>query len=405
MPDTTPTIAPLEGKTTIDDEMFFEPERLSYQSADAIAARIAETLKENVHGQTVVIAGTALLSDFANLQAVYLTLRSVAKDYESIATVGRSLAESRLLAPAESLLAMAHESLVANFLSTAIAPATSVISATLGLLSFFREDVEYHGAKTTMETLAFEIALAAKLKSAGAGNVIVPDLMVISTARIDGNSISVLLAHAQKAKAQAWEAAGPMISELLRIEGELDQAAREKNQSRFDELSLQVSDLRRDMQPISEPLSRSDQRLADLQNQWNKVDEASGLTLLARLLRAEILQAEKHLYLHAKVISSGGHHRVSRSLFRTLFLGDGLTFAGGAIVRWALLKNDGSVTRGGILTGRQNSSSRSSVGSRESIVNLTSGNEPSQTGQLRAKERKLVEKEFPRVVAEHGEVQ
>jgi hypothetical protein len=33
-----------------------------------------------------------------------------------------------------------------------------------------------------------------------------------------------------------------------------------------------------------------------------------------------------------------------------IFLGDGLSFAGGAIARWALMEKDGSIAGGGILT-------------------------------------------------------
>jgi hypothetical protein len=69
---------------------------------------------------------------------------------------------------------------------------------------------------------------------------------------------------------------------------------------------------------------------------------------LARLLRAEAIKTEEPIYLHAVVVSSGGHHRIARSLWRTMFYGDGLTFVGGATVRWSLLAADGSIEKGGI---------------------------------------------------------
>ena len=53
-------------------------------------------------------------------------------------------------------------------------------------------------------------------------------------------------------------------------------------------------------------------------------------------------------YLHALVVASGGFNRTSRSLLRTIFSGDGLSFLGGATARWALLKENGSVAKGGI---------------------------------------------------------
>ena len=44
MPDTLSSVEPPRARRP-DDKMFFEPERLSYQSADAIAVRIAEAVK------------------------------------------------------------------------------------------------------------------------------------------------------------------------------------------------------------------------------------------------------------------------------------------------------------------------------------------------------------------------
>ncbi len=70
--------------------------------------------------------------------------------------------------------------------------------------------------------------------------------------------------------------------------------------------------------------------------------------LLGRLLRAEAIAAlAPPAYLHAAVVSSGGHHRTSQSLLRMIFLGDGLSFASGATVRWALLEANGAVSEHG----------------------------------------------------------
>jgi hypothetical protein len=345
------SVTPLEGKTTIDDKMFFEPERLSYQCAEAIAAEIAEKVSCNVEGQTVVIASTQLLADFANLQAAYTTLEVLARDYQSVADLGGELTVRRSL-PGVEHVTIASEAFISAAVTSAIAPATALVNAALGLVGFFREDVEYHGAKTTVDSLAFEIALASHLKEAKAKEVIIPDLKITSAVLARENSLSFRLAKAQSAKSRAWSVIAPMITELVRLEAELERVAREGDQAEFDRISALVSDLRRDMQPVSEPLARCDQQLADLQRQWSKLDESSGVSELARLLRAETILADGPMYLHAKVVSSGGHHRISRSLFRTIFVGDGLSFAGGATARWALLESSGVVIKGGILVRR-----------------------------------------------------
>ena len=111
----------------------------------------------------------------------------------------------------------------------------------------------------------------------------------------------------------------------------MDEAIRRGDTETVNQLSPNVTDLRRDMQPMSDAVTRADQHSSDLQNQWNQVDESSSVSTLARLLRAEAIHAMNPLYFHAKVVASGGHHRISRNLFRMLFLGDGLSFSEGRL--------------------------------------------------------------------------
>ncbi len=360
MPDPTPTpVTPLPGKTTIDDKMSFEPERLSYESAVEIAASIVRKIRDAVQKKVVVIAGTRLLADFANLRAVYVLLDGLRRDYDSLGAQARALSERRALKlpgvktfAGEAVQGLVGEvaSAVGGAVSSVIAPATALVGATLGLVSLFRQDVEYHGEKTPVDALAFEIALAAQVKACGAQKVCVPDLVVLPAPQDGQGSLQARLNDVQKAKAAAWIRIGPLISELVRLEGELDEAAKAKRQAVLDRLSAEVSNLRRDLAPVTDPLARLDQRLSDLQSQLSQVEPATGLLQLARLLRAESLQALDPLYLHASVVSSGGHYRITHNLLRTLFVGDGLSFAGGATARWALLDKDGSVASGGVET-------------------------------------------------------
>jgi hypothetical protein len=239
-----------------------------------------------------------------------------------------------------------------------------VIGAALGLIGLLKQDVEYHGAQTPIDSLSFEIALAAHVKRAGAEAAIVPDLMVVTSAIDSEGSLNFRLKQLQDAKFSAWNAVGPLIANLIKLERQLDElttAAGKKDpkdaadQKRIDALAAKIADARRDLEPLSLPLERADQKFADLQTQWSQQDTQTGLSLLARLLRAEAIQAMKGTYLHAAVVASGGYHRISHSLLRMIMLGDGLSFAGGAIARWALLNERGEVLRGGILNARETS--------------------------------------------------
>ncbi|HXA79212.1 MAG TPA: hypothetical protein VNV41_18915 [Candidatus Acidoferrales bacterium] len=341
-------VTPLEGKTIIDDKMFFDPERLSYESAVEIATEIAHKIRSTIRGEIVVIAGTRLLADFANLQAVYVSLDSLRRDYESIGKQAESLIGRKTQEDGGLESFVSGAAVVAGTVSSVITPVTAVVGAALGLVSLFRQDVEYHGEKTLVDALAFEIALAAAIRLHGAKQVYVPDLVVLSAPDTKHSLLQTRFNQVQQAKAAAWTSVGPLISELIRLEAELDGAAKSKDQDALDRLSDEVSNMRRDLAPVADPLSRLDQRLSDLQNQLNQTESTSGLLVLARLLRAEALQSRDPVYLHATVVSSGGYYRVTRNLFRTLFMGDGLSFAGGATVRWARLGKDGSIESGGI---------------------------------------------------------
>ena len=364
MTDSTSAFTPPEqGKTTIDDKMFFEPQRLSYESVNRIAKRIASAVADAVNGKFVVIARTSLLADFANLNATLTSLRQLELEYHDIAQRARAVAEP----PAEEGVGAdeplrgfikedaLQKAVVTGGLATVAAaaaaagPAAPVIGAVLGAMALLKQDVEYHGEQTSVDPLAFELALGNDLLAQDADKVWIPDLTVLDI-RTDEESLQSCLTTVQNAKSDAWSAISPIIATLTGLERELDQATRLKDQKQIDDLSSKIAAARRDLDPLALPLERADQKLVDLQNQWNQVDAVSSMSVLARMLRAEALHGLSPVYVHAAVVSSGGHHRISRNLLRMLFFGDGLSFSGAAIVRWAVLDPDGSLRQGGIFT-------------------------------------------------------
>jgi hypothetical protein len=178
--------------------------------------------------------------------------------------------------------------------------------------------------------------------------VYVPGLMVVQKPLDASGSLHTRLKEVQAARHAAWQAAGPLLAELGRKDAAMDAASRTGTPEQVTALAREVFELRRSVEPLTGTLSSADRRFNELQSQWNKPSEATGLTMIARLLRAEILDAQAPRYLHAAVVSSGGHNRVSRSLFSTLFGGDRLSSLGGVVVRWALLEADGVCQNGGV---------------------------------------------------------
>lgn len=341
MADTPVPITPLEGRTTIDDRLTFEPTRLGYDAARRVASIIASDVAPDVTGRAVVVAGDAFLVDLGNLGTAKLQLDMLAADY-------RRVAES-LAPPPVALERKAFEKVA----PTSVLPAVTVgLQSALGLASLLREDVEFHGVPTTIDAKAFEIAIAAALRAAAATTVHVPDLVVVRAPVDAPGSLREKLETMQAARRDAWQAAGPLLAELGPIDAALDAATRNNVPQEVEALSRRVFELRRQVEPLSQTLGQADRRLNELQAQWDKASETTGLTMLSRLLRAEALDAAQPIYLHAAVVASGGHHRVSRNLFRMLFVGDGLSSMGGVVVRWALLDTTGAFGKGGVRTAR-----------------------------------------------------
>jgi hypothetical protein len=361
MPEAEPApVTPLEGKTTVDDRMLFEPTRLSYQSADRITKQIASNVRAAVRDKLVVIVGVDLLADLANVNATVAILDSLKRDYQSLSASAKGTSVWRALVRSASPEETGREpepegKAEEGARSLAVAPVLAGVQTALGLVSLFRADVDYRGAETTVDPQTFDLALAARLKENGASKVLVPNFTIFPAGQQGQSSLRAALEAVQEAKEKAWNTIGPAISELVRLEAELDRAITKKSQARVDELSARLSELRRDMDPITAPLARLDQRLSDLEARWDQSGEPTGLTMLARLLRAEAIFSLKPrpLFLHAKVVSSGGHLRTTRSLWRMIFLGDGLSAMGGVVVRWALLGKDGAIVQGGIASSRQ----------------------------------------------------
>jgi hypothetical protein len=359
---------PEAGKTTIDEKMRFGPLHLAYASARDLAYSIGITIADKTKDDTVVVAGTQLLADYANLQAALLTLDGLKKDYELLQKFAKELkgktrgfvaeaaADANLRAKAPGQPAPAAPVLEA---AAAAAAANPFVAAALGALSLLQSDVEFHGTETKIDRLTFELAVAGTLKKFETKKVLIPDL-VLAPLQIPKSSVfRTALDAVAEAKSKAWLEIAPFIKRALDAEAELDKAAQEKDAVKkaaaVDSAQAELDTARRNLEPLNTPLMRADQALEDLQEGWRKVEAGEVLSTLARMLRVESIATTKvdgklPIYLHCAVVDSGGHHRIHRSLLRMLFFGDGLSFAGGAIVRWALLDSDGSIRQSGMVS-------------------------------------------------------
>lgn len=348
MPD---QVTSLDGTTTIDDKMQFEPVRLSYEAAQAIAEQVAAAVASGVKDKPlVVVAGARLLADLGNLVATKIMLDGFAEDFKSLKSAGDVAAGRSVPAAVATADEVRRQAVPAPaMMLPALGAITAGAQSALALLGLFRENVDFRGVAVAIDATALELALAAHLAAHGAGEVIVPDLSVPSEPAAGDGTLRDALLAAHSERAAAWRAVAPLIALRAEAEAQLDDATTREDDEAVDAAAARVREVRRALDPISGPLASLEQRFDELQGQLTKVSDADGgLTVLARLFRAEAIRAREPIYVHIRALSAGGANRVSRSLLRTIFTGDGLSATGGIVVSWALLTATGDVLAGGI---------------------------------------------------------
>lgn len=358
MPDNDQPVKLLEGKTSVDGSMLLEPQILSYQSAKILASKIAELVKENLSQKTnaIVLADSKFLADYASLKAAYFSLDHLIEAYGNLAKAVSELTHKHqkesISDTAPSVLSepkIAGIGAAALAIPSVISPALAALNASIELLGFFRQDVEFHGVTTAIDALSFQIALAHELKETNKDfNILIPALQMFPSVNKESDSLEKRLSQLEANKAELWSQLYPLINSLAQEEADLEIAVSKKDEAEIEALRVKITKHRRDLQPISDNLGLIDQRYSNLLREWDGTDE-TGIPKIARMLRAEFIHLKNPVYLHAEVVLSGGYYKIKRNLFRTLFTGDGLHFTGGAVIRWALIMNDDVFINGGIL--------------------------------------------------------
>ncbi len=341
-------IPPLDGRTTTDDKMQFQPERLSYQSATKAAKRIADHVQTGVKDKDVIVGGTRYVADLNTLRSAVAVLENLVQDYAKLADAGERMS-ARTREP-EVVGDGGGHSLEAMHLPAGRA-LTAAVQTGLTLASLFRQDVEYQGQSQVLDAIAIELELAVHLKRGGARNVYVPDLTIVPPVDPEMSPLYSRLRIAHGERARCWSAMAPLSARLALLEAGLDDAARRKDEPAVAAAMASIQALRRDLDPIATPLARVDQRFNELESTLSQASASdNGLTVLARLFRVEYLASVAGLHLHVQVLSAGGHNRIVRSLLRTMFTGDGLSSTGGVVVSWAILNDTGAVIDGSLVT-------------------------------------------------------
>jgi hypothetical protein len=346
-------VKPLDGTTTVDAQVVFEAQRLSYDAVRNIAEKIARRVSGRTKGQEVVIAGTQLLADISNLVAIKAVLEELADDYDALAELAHASVPAHKIPTAAGIVDLRttfSTATAVGAITSGFGAVTAGVQGALTLVELFRQDVDYKGVPIAIDTLAFELELASRLRMHKARDVFVPSFAVFSAPSRGESAFRTLLQKAHAARSRVLRAVGPkkpaaktkseqILADIDALHHHLPDA------DEPERISLATPD------QIHDALAEIDKRFSDLQAQLEKADaDGSGLTLLARLFRIETIMSRSPMFVHARVVLAGGNNRVQRSLFRTLFTGDGLSSTGGAVVSWAILSPYGAIEDGGIFS-------------------------------------------------------
>ena len=357
----------LEGKTTVDDKMVFEPQRLSYEASRAIAEKIARRISERTKDRLVVIAGMQLLADFGNVVAIRSMLEEIAGEYDGLT---KAVQASTYLVPHAPVTTRSRSD-YAQLAVPSFDTLSAGVKSALSLLSLFRQDVDYRGVPLSIDTLAFEVELAARLRMHKARHVLVPDFTMFTTSDTGASALRTLFERVKAARNASIQVIAAKAPKRVRGAGTLNlREALAAKRAEREVIDLEHVDLERGDQAhadqqheqsteapapnfdaIVEIFGEIDRRFGDLESQLAKSEtDAGGRTLSSRLHRAEKILAQSPLLVHTRVLLAGGSNRIARSFFRSMFTGDGLSFTGGAVVSWAVLSEHGAIEDGGVIT-------------------------------------------------------
>jgi hypothetical protein len=336
----------LDGKTTVDDKVFLECEFLCHLALSKVAEKIALEVCEATNGRSldkapirIVLLDQSLVLSLQMLAALELQLALFEKAFRAIApgTSSREKRGMRLAGVVPSLK---------DF--------TGGVEGVLDLLGLFRQDTQFSGRPVAIKENALFLEIAHFLLR-HEFEVMYPKLlsfqakepMQLSQARL-GDLFDAVFRERQG----AVERLRPLLQSSAQIEREILIREREfvtAIPTRQAELTLEIQDLknqligvRRNLDPDLVLFESTDVQLTDLQKSLVAVDPKSGMVALHQLNQAaaaveQFRAAPKEAYfLFAEGIAAGGTIRIRRNLWRTLFLGDGVEFSGGAIVAYGL---------------------------------------------------------------------
>jgi hypothetical protein len=291
---------PLEGKTTIDDNVVIETYVQAHAAMKTIASRIAKQIKSkavvyNERDTYLLSHYLALSAQMAQLQARYDTL-----------------------VPEGAKAAAAVPALLIPMVASAF------LRSVADVIALTRADVEIKGKPVTVE----EAALVAEIARHAPDKIVYPFLGVPKAlADAIGGQQPTKIISALTALTQSRNLAD---QKLISFDAESD------DDKKKDPLKDKVAAIK----ALNEQTDK-------LLSQVAVVDEKTGVNDLALLVRAEVLLSDLRLadvdLLFLKVLAAGGNNLTKRTLWSSSYKANG-----GCVAAYILARPDGTIKASGV---------------------------------------------------------
>jgi hypothetical protein len=336
----------LQGTTTVDENLRFEVDALAHVSASKIARSIAQRVKDAVRPSAdkralLIFLNDGLIQALEFYRTFFVQVRLLIRSFDGALEAAADGLKPLAAAPKIPIVAGVEKEpmlKIAVAPAAAIASVTGVVSAGLNLLALFRRDVAYHGRAVEISEPALVVEIARFVHD-------IPGLSLY------------------------WPALGlgpdliPALDDPPAFLKKIEEAshARDRATSKIHELSVAIGELSKNDPKIRaaqfaldrahDLFDSADSVLRQLSTSLAEAKD-TGIVPVQLLQRAHDVQARVEkaqseqvdvYFLYAPIESAGGSFRIRRSLFRTMFTGDGLSVSGGSIVSFALLKKDGEI--------------------------------------------------------------
>lgn len=312
-------VKPLEGTTTLDDNVQIEANIMAIRAMSGIAKQISAEIKtENKNLKKIIIYNQQDANSLLAYKVFMAQLAFLALQYQQEL-------EGQIEMP-KGVVGKEMRGLSTTLTPTlALGMGTGAVKSVIDLVSLFRTDTDIKGKDITIDESALVAELANELTSNSQIQVYHPLLYPIDVNPEDPTEMLLLPLSLNYLKSKAEAKIAELQDKISIKDPAKDKLSIEESQRKIARL-----------QALNSGLDKIIDNLV-------KVDEATGLNSLMSLVRASnlsgLMEDGDSYILYLKIQKAGGNNKTTRNLFT----GSKLYHSGGSIITYMLFDTNGSI--------------------------------------------------------------